>query len=241
MVRRNRRRYGGYLVHVGIAVVFIGVAASSAFQRTATLTMHRGQSVRVGAYTERYVGATGSVDADTHHTGATLTLGAVLRISRDGHYVTTLRPSDGFYPSQGITPGHDVSSLINGDAVSIVALHTSARRDLWAAITPPEGGLPEASLVAKADKLVPTTLPGTDQVVLAYRLLAAIKTHYMNNPPPVQFTLLASPLVVWIWVGGLIVLGGGLVAIWPAPAAVRRRVMARSRATVAQKPEPGRA
>ena len=32
LVRRNRRRYGGYLVHVGIAVLFVGVAASSAFR-----------------------------------------------------------------------------------------------------------------------------------------------------------------------------------------------------------------
>ena len=31
LVRRNRRRYGGYLVHIGISVLFIGVAASSAF------------------------------------------------------------------------------------------------------------------------------------------------------------------------------------------------------------------
>ncbi len=32
LVKRNRRRYGGYIVHIGISVVFIGVAASSAFQ-----------------------------------------------------------------------------------------------------------------------------------------------------------------------------------------------------------------
>src|SRR5205085_2217224 len=31
LVRRNRRRYGGYVVHVGMAVLFIGVAASSSF------------------------------------------------------------------------------------------------------------------------------------------------------------------------------------------------------------------
>src|SRR4029450_6539213 len=33
LVRRNRRRYGGYLVHLGMAVIFVGIAASSAFQR----------------------------------------------------------------------------------------------------------------------------------------------------------------------------------------------------------------
>jgi len=230
MVRRNRRRYGGYIVHVGIAVVFIGVAASSAFQRTATLTMHRGQSVRVGAYTETYVGATGSVDADPNHTGATLTLGAVLRVTRDGRYVTTLKPSDGFYPAGSVVPGNAVSSLIDGQAVSIVALHSSPVRDLWAAITPPEGQLPEAALVAQADKVDPPTLPGADQVLLAYRLLNVIKGYYQRHPPAVVFTLLASPMVMWIWIGGLIVLAGGLVAIWPPPPAMRRRVPVRAAA-----------
>ena len=32
LVRRNRRRYGGYLVHAGMAVLFVGIAASSSFQ-----------------------------------------------------------------------------------------------------------------------------------------------------------------------------------------------------------------
>ena len=31
LVRRNRRRYGGYLVHAGMAVLFVGIAASSSF------------------------------------------------------------------------------------------------------------------------------------------------------------------------------------------------------------------
>ena len=60
--------------------------------------------MRVGAYTERYVAATGSVDNDPAHTGATLTLGAVLRITRGGRYVTTLNPSAGYYPTDGADP-----------------------------------------------------------------------------------------------------------------------------------------
>ena len=39
LVRRNRRRYGGYLVHAGIAVLFIGVAASTAFQHVRDVRM----------------------------------------------------------------------------------------------------------------------------------------------------------------------------------------------------------
>src|SRR4029079_1276087 len=39
LVRRNRRRYGGYLVHMGVALLFVGIAASSAFQHVVTPTL----------------------------------------------------------------------------------------------------------------------------------------------------------------------------------------------------------
>ena len=41
LVRRNRRRYGGYLVHVGVSVLFVGVAASSAFQAARDVALGR--------------------------------------------------------------------------------------------------------------------------------------------------------------------------------------------------------
>jgi len=56
---------------------------------------------------------------------------------------------------------------------------------------------------------------------------------YLQHPPVAQFHFIDSPLVMWIWLGGLIVFTGGLVAIWPAPSAVRRRVALRSRARAA--------
>jgi hypothetical protein len=37
---------------------------------------------------------------------------------------------------------------------------------------------------------------------------------------------------MWIWIGGGIVFGGGLIAMWPAPSAVRRRVGVRADATL---------
>jgi hypothetical protein len=51
---------------------------------------------------------------------------------------------------------------------------------------------------------------------------------YLQHPPPAQFHLIVSPLVMWIWIGGLIVFGGGLIAIWPASEALRRRVSLRA-------------
>jgi cytochrome c-type biogenesis protein CcmF len=138
-----------------------------------------------------------------------------------------------------VVPGQAITSLINGQGVSLVALHSSLRRDLWAAVNFSGAILPEQPLVTAADKLVPASMPGNDQVILAYKLLGAIETHYVHYPPELQFTLLASPLVTWIWLGGLIVLLGGVVAIWPPPAAMRGRVRARYLARIAQ--ELGRA
>ena len=55
LVGRNRRRYGGYVVHAAIVLLAIGVAGSSAFQTVAPDTQLRpGQSMRVGGYTLRY-------------------------------------------------------------------------------------------------------------------------------------------------------------------------------------------
>jgi cytochrome c-type biogenesis protein CcmF len=246
MVRRSRRRYGGYIVHAGIAVLFIGVAASATFQHQQEPNLQVGQSVQVGAYTMKYVKATGAVVKDPSHTGATMTLGAIIRISRGGHYVGTLRPSADYYPTTPIVGGQVVADLISGDAVQQVGIKSSWRRDLWAAIKPlgttlPALGvqLPEASLVSQADASISPKWSGSTQLTAAYIELAAIVRQYLKHPPPASFTLIASPLVMWIWVGGLIVLMGGLIAIWPPPAALRRRLRAGYLARVAQ--ELGRA
>jgi cytochrome c-type biogenesis protein CcmF len=246
MVRRNRRRYGGYIVHIGIAVLFVGVAASSTFQHEQTLSLRVGQSTRVGAYTMKYMRATGSVVTDPNHTGATMTLGAVLRVTRGGHYVGTLRPGAGYYPAAQIVPGLVVASLISGDAVDQIGLQSSWRRDLWAAIKPlgatlPANGtqLPEERLVNLADGTISPKLPATQQLQTAFVELGLIVAHYVKFPPAASFTLIASPLVMWIWIGGLIVFLGGLTAIWPAPSALRSRLRARYLARVAQ--ELGRA
>src|SRR5262249_49427435 len=61
LVRRNRRRYGGYLVHLGMAVIFVGVAASSAFQRVHDVRLSPGQTARVDGYDVRYVRATSAL------------------------------------------------------------------------------------------------------------------------------------------------------------------------------------
>jgi cytochrome c-type biogenesis protein CcmF len=223
LVRRNRRRYGGYIVHIGIAVLFVGVAASSSFEHSTQLGLSPGQSTRVGAYTVRYVKPTATITPkyDQAHTGSTLSLGALLDVTKNGRHVATLNPSEGFYASDEAGQG-TVGSLIGGQPVSHVAMNASLTRNIWSAIEPDIETPSLKRIIAVGNRTLP---PEEALVAVAYLARA-----YLKNPPEARFNFLVSPLVMWIWIGGLIGFGGGLIALWPAPSAVRRRVGARSRA-----------
>jgi cytochrome c-type biogenesis protein CcmF len=211
LVRRNRRRYGGYVVHLGMAVLFVGVAASSSFQHAAELSLSPGQSTRVGAYSVRYLRPTVAITPkyDPAHTGSTLSLGAVLDVSKGGHHVATLNPSEGFYDSGDPTQG-SVGHFIGGTAVSHVSMDAGITRDVWSAIAPDISTPPLQRIVAVGNRTIPLVRP--DEGIIA---IAVMAREYMHDPPPAQFHLIVSPLVMWIWIGGLIVFAGGLIALWP--------------------------
>jgi cytochrome c-type biogenesis protein CcmF len=62
---------------------------------------------------------------------------------------------------------------------------------------------------------------------------------YAKSAPPPTFRAIVSPLVAWIWLGGIIVIVGGVICLWPAPDLARRRATAGYAARVAR--ELGRA
>jgi cytochrome c-type biogenesis protein CcmF len=101
-------------------------------------------------------------------------------------------------------------------------MDSGVTRDVWTAIQPNI----EAGQLQRIVKVGNRTL-SPDQGLVAIGYLARA---YLQHPPMAQFHFIVSPLVMWIWIGGAIVLGGGLIAIWPAPSTVRRRVAALSRA-----------
>jgi cytochrome c-type biogenesis protein CcmF len=51
LATRNRRRYGGYVVHLGVLVMAVGVAVSSGLSVDATVTLAPGESATIGGYT----------------------------------------------------------------------------------------------------------------------------------------------------------------------------------------------
>jgi cytochrome c-type biogenesis protein CcmF len=56
LVRSNGRRYGGYIAHLGILAMAVGIAASSAFRNEVERTLRPGQTLEIEGYTLRFDG-----------------------------------------------------------------------------------------------------------------------------------------------------------------------------------------
>jgi cytochrome c-type biogenesis protein CcmF len=226
LVKRNRRRYGGYLVHLGVMVLFVGVSASSSFQAVHDARLAPGQTTRVGGYQFTYVKPTAQLHAASNGRLERISLGAVLRVKRDGGTARTITTRKDYFPSQDPSLG-PVSRFFDGEATSEIGLRQGMLRDVWSAVNPDTSRLQER--IAQGDKVFAkagaalTPQQANEYLAVALRGLTA---SYAVNPPPATFRLLVSPLVTWIWVGAFVILFGALIAIWPTPRGVARRVSA---------------
>ena len=244
VVARNRRRYGGYIVHAGVAILLIGVAASSSFQTNRDVTLRPGQSADVGDYRVTYERPTVSVDREA------LTFGALLDVQRDGKQFALLSPSRRFFRPTGV-PTRSIGSFFEGEATSEVGLKTGARSDFWTAVQPDIRGVQRS--VRAADRgfsdcvrAAPGTPPQCRAVNALMRSAAAdpslrplalaqindlqsrtadrLARGFLTEGAAATFRVIVDPLVAWMWIGGLIAVAGALIAIWPTPGAGRRRV-----------------
>jgi cytochrome c-type biogenesis protein CcmF len=64
LIGRNRRRYGGYIVHAAVVLLAIGIAGSSAYQTVREQRLRPGQSIEAAGYTLRYGGIVGTKGAN---------------------------------------------------------------------------------------------------------------------------------------------------------------------------------
>jgi cytochrome c-type biogenesis protein CcmF len=236
LVTRNRRRYGGYTVHIGIAVLLIGIAASSSFQTNRDVVLRPGESAVVNGREITYVRPTVAVDEEK------FTFGQVLRVEEDGEYVATLRPSRRFFRPTGRGP-EAISSFFAGEATSEVALRPGPGSDLWVASQPDVAGVQRRARAAdRGFEACIQGAPGTPRQCKAVgalmRAAAAdpslqaaalaqlaklqgltadrIARGYLAEGSPTTFRVIIDPLVTWMWIGGLIALAGALLALWPS-------------------------
>ncbi|MGQ4807092.1 Cytochrome c-type biogenesis protein CcmF [Candidatus Entotheonellaceae bacterium PAL068K] len=165
LVRRNRQRYGGYIIHFGVVLIFVGITGSAAYQVEQNVVLRPGERATVGPFVLQYDTLQRLVQP-THESFV-----ATLRVSRDGQPVTTLHPEKRLYFAQN-------------QPTTEVALRTSLLEDL-------------------------------------YIILAGFEASQLAT-----FKVFVNPLVAWMWIGGVVMVAGTLIAIWPerrAPMTTPRR------------------
>ncbi|MSQ47717.1 MAG: heme lyase CcmF/NrfE family subunit [Deltaproteobacteria bacterium] len=94
LVSKNPRRYGGYIVHVAVVMMFVGIAGSSFFKIEKQISINTGESFEVGRYTLRYNGIKSS---DSPHVSIQA---AEVQVFVQGQQIDTMYPEKRHYKKQ---------------------------------------------------------------------------------------------------------------------------------------------
>jgi cytochrome c-type biogenesis protein CcmF len=159
-VARNRRRYGGQIVHLAIVLILMGITASQARQTEVTVSLAKGETVDVEGYTLAYRDYTYQQLAEN---GNEQRNEAVLDIYRHGRKLGAAAPERNLW------------SNVDG-SVTEVALRSNLKEDL-------------------------------------YIVLASLESNGQA-----AFQVIITPLVIWLWIGGMVLILGTLIAVWPSRA-----------------------
>jgi cytochrome c-type biogenesis protein CcmF len=158
LMGRNRRRYGGYVVHLGVVMMALGVVGTTFFQQETQGMLAPGESLHLDRYTLTYE----SLRRYELEGGDRQVTEAQVSLYRDGKFVKTLRPHKDFF-------------LSTQQPLSIPAVLNRPGEDVYVLLVAWE----EVGLAGSTFKI------------------------YLN------------PLVNWIWLGGLALIAGTLLAAWP--------------------------
>ncbi len=155
LIQKNQRRYGGYVVHLGIVFIMIGFSGAF-FNEELLENVQPGDSVSIHDYRLQYL--TAEAIPAQHYGGAK----ARVALYRDDQPVSMLTPEKRMY-------------WLEQQPTSIPAIYSTLSEDLYVILTALEE---DGSATLKV-----------------YR----------------------NPLVNWIWIGGLILIVGNIIILWPHP------------------------
>ena len=161
MLSSNRRRYGGYIVHIAIILIGVAIVGSNYYQIQREVSLSPGESTSLGRYTLTYNGLAEQALPDRRIVSANLDL---LEDER---------------PIGQIEPARSFRRNFERQPTSTIVIRSDLREDLY--------------------------------VVLASWDAAGNASFFMY----------VNPLVMWLWIGGVVLLVGGLVIIWPEASPLR--------------------
>ena len=172
VLRANPRRYGGYLVHLAVVLMAVGVVSSQAYQTRHIFSLEVGQTAAVGPYHLQFRGL------EEHWDGPVRRVTANLLVREGDRTLGLIRPEKRYFPGFAEREGPTTET----------AIYSRPGGDLYVALS------------------------GWDDFGAA-----------------VGFIAYYTPLVSYIWAGGVLLVAGTLFALWP-----RRREAAREARILAE-------
>ncbi|MCZ6916224.1 MAG: heme lyase CcmF/NrfE family subunit [Gemmatimonadetes bacterium] len=178
---RNRRRYGGYVVHLGIVAYFVGFSGM-AFRRDLQVTLQPGETATLSSpfgyeYTLTHMGVSQFKSVNRWVTAATVS------VTRGGEDIGMIRSEkrQHFSCQVAVAPCPNGMETPTFQPSTEAGIRSDYREDMYVVFA--------------------GAIEGTETAV--YR-----------------FTL--TPLVWWIWMGGAILVAGGVIVMWPGGGPTRR-------------------
>jgi cytochrome c-type biogenesis protein CcmF len=175
LVGRNRRRYGGYIVHLAIVTYFVAFAGS-AFRADLEASLKPGESVDLASpwgytYTFTHLGVSQFDQLNR------LVSAATVEVARNGERVGIMKSEkrQHFTCAQPISPCPVPMREASFEPSTEAGIRSDLREDIY--------------------MVYAGSVEGTEEAVY-------------------KFTL--NPLVWWLWYGGVVLVIGGVVTLWPA-------------------------
>jgi cytochrome c-type biogenesis protein CcmF len=164
LVARNRRRYGGYIVHAGILIYFVAFSGM-AFKREREATLKPGESVELESpfgHTYRFT----HMGVSQYEALNRIVSAATVQVARNGKRVGLMTSEKRQHVDSFQRPTFEPSTE--------VAIRSGVREDLYIVFA--------------------GAVNGTEQAVYRFNI---------------------NPLVWWVWFGGLVLVTGGIITMWP--------------------------
>ena len=94
VISKNRRRYGGLMIHFGVVLMFLGFAGKF-FSLEKDLTLEAGKSRAIGNYRLEFQNVSEFMSGNARHRAAIIKV-----FDSENNFLETLKPAKSFYPTQ---------------------------------------------------------------------------------------------------------------------------------------------
>jgi cytochrome c-type biogenesis protein CcmF len=159
LIGRNHRRYGGYIIHLGVVMIALGVIGDAYFKQETQGTVKQGEALAIANYRLEFKELLGYPGSDGREI-----VEAVTSLTQDGQVVDELKPRRDYF-------------VIQEQPVTVPGVRST---------------------------------PGVDFYVM---LLG-----WDDTGSSATFKIYVNSLINWLWLGGIVMIIGTLVAAWTGPA-----------------------